>query len=105
MSAMHRRLARLEAGEQQDDCLPLLTIDEVVLNGGAPAPCWPDTTAGVRFSDGAERYRREGESVAAFRRRLCVEQGARGPVGSLPHDFVELILSAEPSVDGLVRSS
>jgi hypothetical protein len=92
MKGMGQRLARLEAANGPDDYLQILTIDDLVMADGPVLP-WPDDVAGVRFHNGVERHRGEGEAVDAFRRLLSAE-GIRGPAGALPFAIVELIVPA-----------
>lgn len=95
MSNLGKRLARLEGEGAGSDFLPIIALDDLVLGeGDAPQP-WPEDLLGVRFADASGRHRKPGESVEAFRRRLCVEHGQRGPAGALPFAFLAGFITGE----------
>ena len=104
MSGLRKRLERLEAANGPEGYLQILTLGDLVV-GDSPALPWPETTRGVRSIDGGfwsdaeqdghNRWRHDGESIDAFRERLCREHGVRGPAGALPFAFVDLIVSGE----------
>jgi hypothetical protein len=91
---IRKRLMRLETTSNDNhDFLPIIglaVIDDLACDQ-SPLADWPDQVAGIRMFDGREWSRAGGEDVEAFRRRVSVEIGLRGPPGSLPH-IVELIL-------------
>ena len=87
MSNLGRRLARLESVNGEGGYLQLVTLDDLV--GDYPVQPWPDDLAAIQFANGAEHSRRDGETVEAFRHRLSVEHGVRGPAGALPFAIVE----------------
>lgn len=90
MNGLGRRIARLESDGGDDDYLPFVTIDDLV--GDHPLVDWPEGVSGVRMFNGVEHQRCGGEGLAAFRRRLSVELGVRGPGRALPH-IVELMIA------------
>jgi hypothetical protein len=101
MKGLGKRIARLENDTSGGmDYLQLLTLDDLVISD-TPAMAWPDEVTGVRFLDGSlwsdagseapTHWRRDGESIVAFRDRLCREHGVRGPAGAFPWAVVDLI--------------
>jgi len=87
MTAMGKRLARLEARTVGNGDLVLAVLIDDLVIGDAPEDVnWNEDLWAVRdFSPAGRQWeRREGEAPAAFRHRVSRDLQTYGPAGTLP---------------------